>query len=136
MQADEDIEAAVRAVLRAVNDALERRDLDGLLTLFASDPDVSLIGSEAGETAVGPSELRMFFEGLFARAGTFSFDWDSSTVSARGDIAWFVADASTRYLEGQHVTEIPYRTTGILERQQDRWLLIHYHGSEPVPPQT
>jgi hypothetical protein len=71
MHADDAIQQQVLAVLGAFNNQLAARDLDGVLGLFVSDPDVTLVGSEAGEIAVGPGELRAFFLRIFARAGTF-----------------------------------------------------------------
>jgi ketosteroid isomerase-like protein len=132
MRADRETEKAVLAVLGAFNDALGRRDVEATLALFVPDADVTLVGSEPGESAVGPAELRTFFERICARPGTFSFDWRSCLVSARGQVAWFFADTTARYTEHDHVASVTYRTTGILERRGARWLLVHYHGSEPV----
>jgi ketosteroid isomerase-like protein len=132
MRADRSTEEEVMAVLDAFNEALERRDLDATLALFVQHPDVTLVGSEQGETATGPSELRSFFERIFARPGIFRFEWRSCTVSARGDVAWFFADAIARYTENDHIASVAYRTTGVLEREQNHWLLAQYHGSEPV----
>ena len=132
MQADSETEGLVRGALDAFNEMLAQRDLEGILGLFVSDADVSLAGSEAGEIAIGRSELRSFFERIFRRAGTFNFDWRSCQVSAQGDVAWFFADATASYTEGENITAMPYRTTGILERRGNRWLFAHYHGSEPV----
>jgi hypothetical protein len=28
---------------------------------------------------------------------------------------------------------VPYRMTGVLERQRDTWRWRHFHGSEPIP---
>lgn len=53
-------------------------------------------------------------------------------VAARGDVAWFFADALAGYTENEQVTSVVYRTTGVLEHQENRWLIAHYHGSEPV----
>jgi ketosteroid isomerase-like protein len=136
MRADRSTEKEVMAVLDAVNEALERRDLGATLALFVGHPDVTLIGSEEGETATGPSELRSFFERLLARPGTFRFGWRSCTVSARGDVAWFFADAIAHYTENDHVASVDYRTTGVLEREENHWLFAQYHGSEPVRHET
>jgi ketosteroid isomerase-like protein len=135
MQADRAIEQEVLDVLSGLNDQLAARDLDGVLGLFVADADVTLIGSEAGEIAVGPAELRAFFQRIFARAGTFQFEWHSCRVSAHGDVAWFFADVLARYSAPEGVANVPYRTTGVLERRGDRWLLVHYHGSEPASAQ-
>lgn len=135
MRADAETETRVRGAFDALSERCGQRDLEGILALFSSDADVSLVGSEAGETARGPSELRSFFERLFRRPGTFSFDWRSREISARGDVAWFFADATAIYTEGENVTTVPYRTTGILQRENNRWLIVHYHGSEPAQAQ-
>ena len=136
MRADRSTEKEVMAVLDAVNEALEHRDLDATLALFARHPEVTLVGSEEGETATGPSELRSFVERLLARPGTFRFEWRSCTVSARGDVAWFFADAIAHYTENDHVAPVAYRTTGVLEREENHWLFAQYHGSEPVRQET
>jgi ketosteroid isomerase-like protein len=132
MHADDAIEQQVLGVLGAFNDQLAVRDLDGVLGLFVSDPDVTLVGSEAGEIAVGPGELRAFFQRILARAGTFRFEWRTCRVSAEGDAAWFFADAIAHYSGPEGVASAPYRTTGVLTRRGDRWLFAQYHGSEPV----
>jgi ketosteroid isomerase-like protein len=132
MHADDAIEQQVLGVLGAFNDQLAARDLDGVLGLFVSDPDVTLVGSEAGEIAVGPGELPAFFQRIFARPGTFRFEWRTCRVSAEGDVAWFFADAVAHYREPEGVASVPYRTTGVLTRRGDRWLFAQYHGSEPV----
>jgi ketosteroid isomerase-like protein len=132
MHADDAIEQQVLGVLGAFNDQLAARDLDAVLGLFVSDPDVTLVGSEAGEIAVGPGELRAFFRRIFARTGTFRFECSTCRVSAEGDVAWFFADGLARYSEPEGVTSVPYRTTGVLKHRGDRWLFAHYHGSEPV----
>lgn len=132
MKADDETGREVLGVLRAFNDRLAARDLEGMLGLFVSDPDVSLVGSEAGEIAFGPSELRAFFQRLFARPGTFRFEWRTCRVSAGRDVAWFFADSLAHYSEPGNAASVPYRTTGVLARRGDRWRLAHYHGSEPV----
>lgn len=132
MRADAETETLVLGTLDALSETCGRRDLEGVLGLFASEVDVSLVGSEAGEIARGPSELRSFFERLFRRPGTFSFEWGAYEISARGDVAWFLAEATATYTEGESVTAVPYRTTAILQRGDSGWLIAHYHGSEPV----
>lgn len=135
MKANDATEREVLDVLRAFTDHLAARDLEGVLGLFVSDPDVTLVGSEAGEIAIGPSELRAFFRRIFARPGTFRFEWRTCRVSAGGAFAWFFADALAHYSEPGNDATVPYRTTGVLARRGDRWRLAHYHGSEPARTQ-
>ena len=91
-----------------------------------------LIGSEAGEIAAGRQELESFFSHIFARDTTFSWEWDRIDVSYAGNLAWFFAEGRVILSTVTQQRKTPYRITGILERQGDRWLWRHYHGSEPV----
>jgi ketosteroid isomerase-like protein len=132
MRADSKTEAEVFAVLERFRKTTSERDLEGVLQLFADDSDVFIMGSEATETALGPVEVKKFFERIFARPVAYHFEWKSRSVSHAQSVAWITIDASVRVL-GKDVDRIgPYRITAILEKRGTEWLIVHYHGSEPV----
>ena len=105
-----------------------QRRLEGALALFLPDADAVIIGSETGEIARGPIEMRPFLEQVIERPESISWEWDDVNVSARGDVAWL-------WLEGAYtldgVSQGPYRISGVLERRSGRWLWSVFHGSEP-----
>ena len=128
MQADAATRSEVLLMLGELRSAVSERRLEGVLTLFAPDADVTLIGSSTGEVATGPMNLRPFLEELFDSPDTYSWEWDDVSVSCQGDVAWL-------WLEGALMvngrSERPYRISGVLERRQGRWLWSLFHGSEP-----
>ena len=103
-----------------------------MLAEFAPGNDVRLIGSDAGEVAIGQQEISEFFTRLFASARNFLWEARSVEESRAGDIAWFFADGQMTVESAAGVKKFPYRIGGVLERVGDRRLWRQYHGSEPV----
>ena len=122
----------IRDLLERLNQGFARQDVQQVLDLFAPGPEIVYLGSEAGETAVGPTQLRTLLQALFARPETYQWRWGQLHVSVMGQFAWLTTEA-TLQVEGQERLELPYRITLVLQRRGDGWLVVHYHGSEPVP---
>jgi ketosteroid isomerase-like protein len=122
---------AIRELLERLNQGFARRDVQRVLNLFASGPEIMFIGSEPGEIAAGPEQLRNLLAGLFARGEIYQWRWGELHLSVTGDIAWLVAQA-VLLVEGPEPLELPYRITLVLQRCNSAWLIAHYHGSEPA----
>ena len=131
MQTDAKIGSQVREVLARFNKLVSTKSPQ-VLAEFAPDDDVLLIGSDAGEVARGRQELQAFFDRIFAREVSFSWEWDRLDVSQSGELAWFFAEGRVVLTTAQERRKAPYRTSGVLERHGERWLWRQYHGSEPV----
>lgn len=99
---------------------------------FATEADVLLVGSEADEVAAGPDQIAQFFQALLAQPVTITFEWRETRAVVAGDQAWLFAagDAVLRTDDGERRS--PYRLTGVFQRRGDKWLWIHFHGSEPT----
>jgi ketosteroid isomerase-like protein len=131
MSSDADTRSAVEEVLQTFFDLVSTRSMR-VLQEFAPGDDVLLIGSDAGEIATGPHEIRAFFTRMFARASTFAWEARRIDVARAGNIAWFFADGQMTVKSKEGQEKGPYRITGVLERNGDLWLWRQYHGSEPV----
>ena len=64
------------------------KDLDGLMSLFVSDPDLVAIGSGVDEWVKGPDELKTGFIRDFSQANDIRMVFDNLTISAVGKVAW------------------------------------------------
>ena len=91
MESNEDIKSQIRLTLEHFNDLVSSRDLR-VLSEFAPDDDVLLIGSEAGEVAKGKHELEAFFRRIYAREASYSWEWERIDASHAGDLVWFFAE--------------------------------------------
>ncbi|MEX1092086.1 MAG: nuclear transport factor 2 family protein [Acidimicrobiia bacterium] len=113
------------------NTAWANRDLEGLIGQFVPEADLVLIGSQKGEEARGPEELRRLLEHFFAEPVSYRWEWRSREVYAVGDIGWVVAQGPIVEAAPDAVSRFEYTVTGVLERRDGRWLWRLFHGSEP-----
>jgi len=116
-------------------------DPDTVLDHFASTGDVVYAGSESGEVAVGKHAIRSLLEALFSRDERYS--WRTTSLSAGGnhDTLYLVADADLFVhptVPGARVyptsEQLPYRISGVLERERAGWRWRLCQGSEPTLP--
>lgn len=114
-------------------------DPDVVLALFADSGEVVYAGSEPGEVAVGKTAFKALLEQLFARDERYC--WRATSVAAVDDAGrlYVVADADLSVHPigpGQSVGPaaevVPYRVSGVLERQGPSWRWRLCQGSEPT----
>jgi len=132
MKADAATETAIKKILEDLSDSLSSRDVQRALGLFASDADIVLLGSEEGEKAIGSRELENFLGRLFSRPMAYSLEWMWFLVSMEGSVAWVVAEGFVHARTADQHVSSPYRLTMVLVKRGDKWLIMHWHGSEPV----
>ena len=135
MKANQPIEAAAMAALNRFCESYVRRDLDGVLSVFASDADVVVFGTGHDERRVGQSEIRAQVERDWEQSNACSFQWKWHSVSAAGPVAWLAAEGAIEAEVGEDHATLPIRLTGILEKRADEWLFVQFHTSVPVSGQ-
>jgi len=125
----------LQELLRALSAAFATRDTEGLLRLFSGTSGVTYAGSEAGEKATGPSELRLLLSDLLARPPAYSFEFRDVTFSEHSGLVWLLADGDcTETGEDGERDTFAYRLTGVLAREAGRWRWLVLVGSEPSAP--
>jgi hypothetical protein len=112
-------------------EAIAARDLTATLSAFSTEHDAaSVVGSEAGETALGRGGIEGFFRRIYARPGSFHFKLPERTWARRGDMAWVVAEGTV--VEPTAPQAKPYRLTGVFVYEYGAWRLALWSGAEPV----
>ncbi len=124
----------VEASLQRLSELVSARDM-AVLDEFVADPDVMLLGSEAGEFKVGREQLAAHFQEIFKLPFSIAFDWTETRVSSIDDVAWVYASGDIVLKGADGEMRAPYRLTGVLERRDGRWRWRQFHGSEPTKPQ-
>lgn len=135
MKADAKTEAAVKAVLDKFAETYAKRDWNSMRACFASDPDVVMYGTGADEKRIGLMQIQAQAERDWSQteAGTIAYKWTS--VSAAGSVAWAAVDGAFNLkVEGQEMT-FPARITFVLEKRDDKWLIVQSHFSLPAAGQ-
>ena len=130
LKPDTKIETELIEILESFCSAFADRDADAAMRLFAPDADLVVVTSEA-PLLRGPSELRSFLDRYGEGPITYSWIWDRHDVSVAGPVAWLLAEGTETAATGDGQEQHPYRMTMVIERREDRWLLVHVHGSSP-----
>lgn len=116
----------VPELLDALSDAVERRDLDATLALWADDG--VLAGASEGELAVGGA-IAGFLALALDTVLAMRWEWEAPVVRCEGDLAWF-------FVEGKVFVDDtkprPYRASGVLRRSAEGWRFVLWHGAEPA----
>lgn len=125
-------EAAALAIPYKFAEAYARRDLQGVLALFADDRDVVFLGTGKDERRVGIAAVREHIERNLdqSRALFFRFDW--VRASSAGPVAWVAAEGVMMAELAREELEIPVRFTGVLTVIHGDWLLVQAHLSMPA----
>ncbi len=129
----------VMALLDNFVKAHEEKDLEMLLSCFSDKPDITIIGTDRDElwvdkVSMGEAQKRAY--------GTF----DVVKLSVRdkilklctnGEIAWFYMKVNWSVeSEGESSTFDGIRTTGVLEKLDDKWAIVQIHTSMPIEGQA
>ncbi|HZB97087.1 MAG TPA: nuclear transport factor 2 family protein [Candidatus Sulfotelmatobacter sp.] len=133
MRADDDVEAAVIGVLDELSKQVSNKDVDGVCRLFTEDEDVIWMGGEAEELAQGPEALKELLTKTFQQPPTYVIRWRTRLVSAKGDVAWVVANPTVHIRVGDEEVRAPFRVSAVLVYRSGEWKLIVFHSSEPSP---
>lgn len=136
MKADEATEAAVRSVLDSFAEGYEKRDMEGVLSLFAPDTDVVMFGTGADEKRVGLAEIRRQVERDWSQSDAITLTYGWTSVSAAGSIAWLAADVAFNATIGEQELTLEGRSTLVLENRYGKWLIVQGHFSLPASEQA
>jgi ketosteroid isomerase-like protein len=135
LRPDSETETELAGILELFRKNVAERDYQ-ILNLFGSEADVFLTGSEEGESALGPEELKAFFKRIFSRPFAYFFEWNSYSLCQAGSVAWGYIDAAVHTEGVSRSNTMPYRITVIFQKIDGRWRIVHYHGSEPREPRA
>ncbi len=131
MKADNLTEKAVMAFLEKFAESYTKRDMRGVMSLIAPDADVIIYGTEADEKRVGLKEIQTQLERDWAQTETLSLEYNKISVSAAGTVAWVAIDSMFKAKIKGYNLFFPARVTKILEKRENKWLLVHGHFSLP-----
>jgi ketosteroid isomerase-like protein len=136
MKADSKTQNEVTATLKQMFDAYEKRDLQGMLAVWAADPDVLVIGSGEDEKHIGLGEFGKSSKRDWAQSEAASVNCVGDVlVSTARTVSWFAADVAFQFTIKGKKSQLPGRLTGVMEKRNDKWLLMQMHFSTPAREQ-
>lgn len=121
---------AVLAVLERFRLGWERLDVGAVLSCFANDPQIVVIGTDENEQWHGFDALVDPFATMVGSFSNLDYQWaDTPHVVLHGDVAWAdgVLDTRLTAASGERLAVI-MRTTWVLRRAAD-WEVVQAHFS-------
>jgi len=124
-----DVEA-VRAANQAFYEAFSAKDLARIEQVWSRQPYVRVLGPRSKEFGSGWDAVRAHWQDVFARFEQIAIAMESPQIEVRDRVAWVsgVERLEGRLAGGQAVSVVSLATR-VLEKQGDRWLTVHHHGS-------
>lgn len=122
----------VLAVLDRFRTGWEALDADAILSCFAPDPEVVVIGTDRDEWWQGYDALVEPFHDMVGAFSDVEYRWDEPPhVVVLGEVAWADAVLDTRLTAAGERLSVTMRTSWVLRRTA-RWEVMQAHFS--VPP--
>ena len=127
-------ETVLQELLRQLSTAFQTRDVPALADLFSATDEVTYAGSESGEKATGPREVRRLLSDLLSRPVAYAFEFSDLTFDEHRGTVWLLAEGQGTQIGDDGTTEtFPYRLTGVLAYEEAHWRWLVLAGSEPTP---
>ena len=120
MKADNKTSEEVEAVIQKLTGAYKARNLNDVMACFASDDDVSLIGTGADEKRIGPAQIQSQVERDWSQTDSIEMTFTWKLISATGPVAWVNADGSFNIQAGGQAMALPARVSFVLEKRAGR----------------
>ncbi len=136
MKADQKTQTEVTQTLKGMFEAYKKKDLRGVLSYWAPDPDITIIGSGLDEKGVGVNALSQSLNRDWAQADITAIGFKDYTVSAAGDVAWLSAGINFHGIQQGKDFDLPGRLTGVMEKRNGIWLWTQMHFSVPSDEQA
>lgn len=130
-----DERTAIKAGIDAWITAVERRDMSLVAEAVTQDVGSVWIGPGEGEWLAGYDALEQAMRTQNEALSDIRLDVTEETIhtSPQGDMAW----ATNRWVfnagMGGGTFAMPLRCTWILEKREDRWVIVHFHKSAAMP---
>jgi len=133
------VEKEIKAVLKKHGDYFKAKNLDGVMSLYAKEPDVISIGSEENEEAIGLDQIRAEYKKSFAAISSLnSISYKNLRISSVGNAAWLYMEVKINLVltrTGKPL-DINGRFTAVLKKKGNQWLFVQTHFSEIAKPLT
>jgi ketosteroid isomerase-like protein len=131
MKTDPATVLAVKDVIAAYAKAFASRNLDGMMALFSSDPDVVHIGTGKDEWGNGPTAVKKLFMRDFSQSEGVYFTFGKMTIASAGAVAWVAAPYTASVVTGKMKLMMDGRLSLVLQQKSGKWLIRQLHISHP-----
>jgi len=124
---------SIKSVLDNCVRAIENSDFESFSKLWAHDPDIVVLGTDAGERLVGWDALKKAIQAQWAAFPHVKTTLSDVTVNLLSGerAAWATSVTSfkaTMEATGNEI-EVSTRDTWVLDKRNKGWVIVHVHHS-------
>lgn len=135
MEANAEVKREVCNILDKYAEYYLKKDLNGLLSLFVTDPDLVAIGTGIDEWDVGLDQLKDGFSRDLSQAEDIHLFYDHLSISAAGSAAWVSGAMTMHAMVNDEEVILHGRFTMIMVQKYNGWHICHIHYSVPAERQ-
>jgi len=128
-------ETQIKTTLDHFVKAYEKKDIEGLMSLFSKKPGVVFIGTGSDEKCLGLDRIKIQFERDFMQSEKMRVSKKWETFSVAGEMAWLAAEVDFGTKIKGKSQEFLTRLTAVLENHDEEWRFVHMHISLPPTQQ-
>jgi uncharacterized protein (TIGR02246 family) len=125
-------EAAIKAQYGHFNDAFNKKDVDGIMSVYA--PDVFVFDVIPPRQYSGWDAYKKDWQGLFSSfSGPIANTVSDLNIVVIGPVAYahYIDDGTMTAADGTK-THMVVRSTDVWRKQNGKWLIVQEHNSVPV----
>jgi len=125
---------AIRALLKAHDDAMTNHDLKGVMATLTEK--AAIMGSGPGEMWVGPEEIKDAYEHFFQGfdKGQQDFEYKFKHGGLGTDMGWLMASGNIKAKKGGKPIEFPINVSLTVVKAADKWKIAAMHFSTLTGP--
>ena len=125
---------AIRALLKAHDDAMTNHDLKGVMATLTEK--ASIMGTGPGEMWVGPAEIKDAYEHFFQGfdKGQQEFEYKFKHGGLSSDMGWLMASGNIKAKKDGKAIEFPINVSLTVAKAGDQWKIASMHFSTLTGP--
>ena len=126
------VKEEIKAVLQQHDAAMDKQDIKALLSLYADDPTIAMMGTGPGEFWKGKTEVETAYKEFLKdfKAGSLKHQCPDTSGGHFGDVAWLVASCNMQDITPDGKTrEYVLNVSAVLKKEKEGWKFQTLHFS-------
>ena len=126
------VKEEIKAVLQQHDEAMDKQDLKALLSLYAGEPTIAMMGTGPGEFWKGKAEIETAYKEFLKdfKAGALKHQCPDTSGSHQGNVAWLIASCNMQDITPDGKTrEYVLNVSAVLKQEKGSWKFQTLHFS-------
>jgi len=126
------IKKEIERLMNAFNTSYQKKDAEGIMALYARDPDIVMLGAGKGEHFIGSTAIQEAYQREFSEFTEItSFEQKILSLHISGGMATLAAERSLAGFKGGEDVSIAGGFSAVLKEDNGSWIFVQTHFSLP-----